>query len=274
MKADWLDPKEKGAYVRLKGVLVVVEGLGLTDSKAALELLLRRRVSNGRWDWLLYQDFVIGWELELQEKDVIAYRALTLIKEILGRTLEAVKAKGELIDLHKKKWTEIDNKRLENSLGVVVEILNKRSGDSQIAILLIGMGFILLFENKGRLIDRRIGLWLEPSEQDDSIRFRAVEDFLTIREKGIDERSDSRHIRNAFAHGHLEFMDKSSVVLWDIDPRTKGEIFRKKYSLLELGEVFNTLGKKIGVAEAYSSILIITQGLFELFEDEWKLVRG
>lgn len=266
---------EEAAYSRLhQEVLTGLLGLKLEDSAQALRLLLRIRLEKGKWDWGVFQDLHNLWVLELKEKDEATYASLVKVKEILDRTFEQKRKKGKLLNIHEVKWTRAHSRHLEHSLKIIVENVNERVRSPErnpaVTLLLIGMAFISLFENKGRFIEDRINRWLMPTEPTPSARYGVTEDFLTINEKGHDGKSDSRHIRNAFAHGHFEFTDASSVELWDYSPETESETFRSKYSLEELGKVYNTLEMKISASEIFTHLLIVTQVLHNIFGDEWK----
>ena len=122
---------------------------------------------------------------------------------------------------------------------------------------------------KVRFIEKRIEKWFNSvgKEKDRSV----IESILAIRKVAPDGSSDSRHIRNSFAHGHFEVNDDGTVTVRDVGE--EGEVFRVNYQLSELAEYFNLLQKKVGVIEATTHLLYATDDLFELFHPKLNLLR-
>jgi len=269
---QWKSPEEEIAFKRLESLLPSLKITELHDSHKALELLLRKRKKNGTWDWGVLEDFVTIYELEFSQQGKSYENGLKIIKELLREAFEVKKKKnGKLIDLQQEKWTPDDIAHLEKTLGVLQSCF-KTVSDYRVAIFLMGLGLIVIYESKGGFARRRILSWYLPSIQDKKKREQIIEDFLVIDNSAADGKSDFFHIRNGFAHGHFEFKDDRTIALWDISDKGK-ETYRRELSVNELNHLIKDSQKKLELLEVYPNILIALEGLFQTFKKEWKVFR-
>ncbi len=148
--------------------------------------------------------------------------------------------------------------------------LFKRTRVVEIQVLLVAIGHIIRFQMKGGFVSQLIHFWASPSRKK-AARNSLVEDYLTLKTKGSDGKADTRHIRNAFAHAHFEFVDSRTVHLWD---ETNGvRTFDAHFDVLELVQFFNMFEKKLALAEIHISMLLALNDLYGDYKSEWKSFR-
>jgi hypothetical protein len=267
----WKAVQEEAAFNRLQELEQAAQKLGLPDSAHALSVLLRRRLDSGTWNWGLFEDCVNTLELEFSQQDRTYAEGLGILKGILEKTWDVKRRKGRRMEPFGRSWTPDERSQLDASLGVLTEAL-QRASDAETAVLLAGLGHVIRYETKGGFVRSRIHYWASPSIRLPADREQLVEDFFTLKGKGSDGRSDVTHIRNAIAHAHFEFT-KGSVELWDFDPESEKETFRKRFSGMEFLELSNTFERKLVLAEVYPSLLLAIEDLFSVYKKEWRSFR-
>ncbi len=263
----WKSIAEQAAYGRFSEILDRLKKLGLTDAHRALQTLLRRRREDGKWDLGVLQDFVTTYELEFSQEDSTYEEGLQLLKRILGETFDVKRRKGRLMDPKEAAWNPDRLAHTNTSLALVMDLF-KQTRVLEIQVLLAAMGHIIRFQMKGGFVSQLIHFWASPSVKRKADRNAIVEDYLTLKTKGSDGKADTRHIRNAFAHAHFEFVGSRTVHLWDESNGVR--TFDAHYDVLDLVQFFNMFEKKLALAEIHISMLLALNDLYGDYKSEWK----
>jgi hypothetical protein len=267
----WRDVAEQAAYHRLSDMLHRIQKIELADTREALAALLRRRKSEGEWNWGIFEDFVNDFRLEFAALDETYEDGIQVLDGILTRVFEIKRHKGKKIDLRETFWNPEELALVEAKLATVTRCANLAS-DRETKMLLVGLAHVIRYETKGEFARAWIDRWAQiPRETRSPERRRELaERFLRVRNESSGK-ADSTHIRNAFAHAHFDMEKGYRILLWD--EQDGEETYSTYLTLPELMNFSNTFEKKLAIVELYPTLLLAINDLHSVYQREWKAFR-
>ena len=174
--------------------------------------------------------------------------------------------------IFRNNWTDDEFETMKESLGVLATKYGLVKDDPPALTLLSALHFIILFETKGDIAERRLRSWMEQylnGKKDENERRmdRAVQRFFKIDEMGITGKSDTYHLRNGFAHGHFKLKGNDRIVLWDEKMAGKGkkELFRAEMNPAYIRDFNLFFERKMYLTDLYPLYLGATEILTDLY---------
>jgi len=290
------DPTDLAVDALAYGLLVqsehLLKELNLTDSLKAFDLVIKKYSDQQMWDWDLVESFINLYQLEILQENAPLSRSYKRIDEILQYIFNVLREQKEQnrlsrsevrievsqdqeeaeesINLHEVKWTKEQANHLENVLKPLVEALH-RTNDRDTIVFLLAIGYVLIFELKIRFLIARIKSWY--TQAGIPIEMSKIEEIISIDILAPDGKSDSRHIRNAFAHGRFEILPNGNLRLWDCEQYSPSKInFEVSLPIIRIGEYFNLLQKIVGVIEMHTHFLNAIEILWEKYKPELRIM--
>jgi hypothetical protein len=277
---SWVDPKEEMAYNRLKELRDASATIKLQDTSRALSLLLKKRESTGNWEWGVFEDAHDTFKLEFSQMNTTYKEGFEILDNKIFKALfDAKLKKGKKVIDFVASMPVADKERVDDTLGFINARSNKLLHGCKdeetldAAALLAGLSLIARYETKGRFIRSKLIDWMVDSNSvsDPNDRESIAEDFVKIKLKGSDGKSDTHHIRNSFAHAHFNFLGNQKIHLWDHAQDDPTNItFDIEINISDLFEICNMYEKKLAMVEMYSSLMMATQDLYLVYKKDWK----
>ncbi len=160
--------------------------------------------------------------------------------------------------------TSFNDGVMKSNQELIFNKLRDKSINNEVAIFLAGYAIITEYETLGQMARATLQSTrmnslegIKPWERESVVQF-----FFTIEEMyhispelNCDHRSEICHIRNAFAHSHIKFMQNGKVELWDFCKNKNNfmiENFRECYSLIDLLKIYQLFGYRSNLGVFYA----------------------
>lgn len=229
---------------QLELLIEVAEKLNLPETQSNLEVVLeqyeKRKIIRKK---LLDNTEKIFFK-EASSKDLTYKNGLVRLKDVLLKMGEVKKKKGKKVNLFDDKYGRLEN---IESIKLINKELENHNLSQESSFLLKCLAFLIQYEvtvsSKGwhstklrELIQTAYPGIL--SKDRDLI----IEEMITVKFTGTDDKSDTTHIRNAIAHGWMEISpDGESIEFTDYSGGK--ETFRAKLTKTDFHN-FNAMFEK------------------------------